>query len=315
MQPSFAPRPQHESFSAVGAVLALALLAGCNNSDSSTPSSTVDRGENTSTVVARTDDAPGVVIAITALAGASGEGGSFQVGDRVSVTFTIKKNNGSWWNIGEFASGRILLSGPSFNYQRVIPEKTDLVTASVSNADGSYTYTFADPIPATYASPLNDTTSFTGLDGELAGQALVAGTYTVGMYAYWNYTVDSVAYRDAGNATSDFRFGGVADLAPREVVKQDNCNQCHVSLRAHGGIRRDVKLCLLCHTSGSEDKNVATVEGGTPGASVDFRVMIHKIHNAAHLPSLLGVATNEDGSRNYSATPKRKYEGSLMGIR
>ena len=31
--------------------------------------------------------------------------------------------------------------------------------------------------------------------------------------------------------------------------------------------------------------------------------MIHKIHNGEHLPSVNGVATNPDGTRNYDATP------------
>jgi len=35
--------------------------------------------------------------------------------------------------------------------------------------------------------------------------------------------------------------------------------------------------------------------------------MIHKLHNAEHLPSVLGIATNPDGSRIYAA-PKQFYE-------
>jgi hypothetical protein len=31
--------------------------------------------------------------------------------------------------------------------------------------------------------------------------------------------------------------------------------------------------------------------------------MIHKMHDGEHLPSVLGVGTNVDGSRNYAATP------------
>ena len=110
--------------------------------------------------------------------------------------------------------------------------------------------------------------------------------------------------RDVGNAAADFLLGDTADARCRaRSSRSENCNQCHASLRAHGGTRQDVKLCVLCHTSGAEDRNGA-VAGGTPGVSVDFKVMIHKIHNGEHLPSVLGVATNADGTRDYDATPQ-----------
>jgi OmcA/MtrC family decaheme c-type cytochrome len=235
--------------------------------------------------------------------GAAGAGGAFQVGDTVSVRYTVEKSNGDPWMLSEFSYGRIMISGPTFNYQRVIPEKNDVPSRSVENDDGSFTYTFADPLPAVYAAPYNDTASFGLDDGELTGQALLNGTYTVGMYMAWAYTVEGEGHRDSGNITADFLIG-TGPLQSREVVAQDNCNQCHESLRAHGELRRDVKLCVLCHTAGSEDKNVGSAAGGTPGVSMDFKVMIHKIHNGAHLPSVLGVSTNPDGTRNYNAAPQ-----------
>ena len=61
--------------------------------------------------------------------------------------------------------------------------------------------------------------------------------------------------------------------------------------------RVDVRLCVLCHTSGAEDRS------GT-GASVDFRVMIHRIHNARNLPSVVGVGVHPDGTRDHDATPQ-----------
>lgn len=255
----------------------------------------------TSTEVEPGDETPGMVIDVLSLSGGSGAGGSFQVGDRVAVRFTLEKSNGDDWDFSELNYGRIMISGPTENYQRVIPEKTNVLTASVDNGDGSWTYTFADAIPAVYAAPYNDTASFGPEDGELTGQPLVNGTYSVGLYFGWNFTVEGTAYRLSDNAVVDFVIGSGA-LEPREVVAQDNCNQCHSSLRAHGELRRDVKLCVLCHTAGSEDRNNPNVAGGTPGVSMDFRVMIHKIHNGSHLPSVLGVSTNLDGSRNYAAT-------------
>jgi OmcA/MtrC family decaheme c-type cytochrome len=261
-------------------------------------------------------DAPGIQLEVTGVSGGSlPAGGSsaflaepldtdhFAPGDTLTVTFSIKQDDGAPWGLGEMDTGRILVSGPSFNYQRVLAEKSDLVAASVKVGEATYAYTFALPIPETYLAPLNDTASFGADDGELAGEPLLGGTYTVGIYTAWNYTVDGEDFRDAGNATFDFLLGTTPEIAPREVVLVENCNQCHVELQAHGGLRREPKLCLLCHTAGAEDRNTASVENGTPGVSIDFKVLIHKLHNGAHLPSVLGVATNEDGTRDYAATP------------
>ncbi len=295
------------------------LLAGCGGGSGgggggSGGSSAEPTPEDTQLLPA--EDAPGVQLQIIELSGGSLPSAAapsasaakpnsdhFAPGDKLSVTFTLKKNDGSSWGLAEMGTARIMMSGPSFNYQRVLAEKSDLATASVKVGVATYKYTFATPIPEAYLPPLNDSASFGAADGELAGESLLGGTYTVGMYTAWTYTVDGAIYRDVGNATKDFLLGTTPAIASRDVVSTENCNQCHVSLQAHGGLRREAKLCLLCHTAGAEDKNVATAADGTPGVSIDFRVMIHKLHNANHLPSVNGVATNEDGTRNYDATP------------
>lgn len=258
----------------------------------------------TDTYLGEAEDLPGVVLAIVSVAGQTGPTGNYQAGDAIQVTFTIKKKDGTSLPATELNSSGFYVSGPTSNYNRVIASTTWHASASlVQNADGSYTYTSA-AIPSTYIAPYNDTATFT--DGELTGTALLDGTYTIGMQAYKTYTgANGISFRDVGNATQDFLYGAApGPLTPRDVVKTSSCNQCHVTLQAHGGSRREAKLCLLCHTSGSEDKNVASVEGGTPDITVDFRVMIHKIHNGAHLPSVLGVSTDGAGARVYAATPK-----------
>ena len=240
------------------------------------------------------DDVPGLSAAILALTGATGSGGHFRVGDTITVQFRLRKDDGSDWDIAELATGRVLISGPTTNYQRVIAELQDVLTVADEQGDGSYTYRFPAPIPATYLPPLNDSPTFGPEDGELTGQPLLEGTYTVGMTFSWNFTVDGESERDSANAVTDFVIGNAGVVEPREVVKIENCNRCHEELRIHGGRREDARLCVLCHTAGAEDEN---------HLSIDFKVMVHKIHAGEHLPSVLGVATNPDGSRDYAATP------------
>lgn len=287
----------------------LFLLPSCTEENYYTTTPPVGGGGGkTATKLQPGEDPPGIVLTVLSIGGASGADGTFQAGDAMSVTFkATKKSDGTSWLLEDFARGRILVAGPSFNYQLVIPEQQDVLTRSVKNADGTFTYTFAQPIPAVYQAPLNDSAALGEADGELQGKTLLGGTYTVGLYTTWEYTVGTESFSDAGNVTADFLYGGATQLEPREVVKDDNCNQCHQSLRAHGGMRREVKLCLMCHTSGAEDFKVSSGDDPTPGLTIDFRVMIHKIHAGAHLPSVLGVATKDDGSRDYSA-PKRPYQ-------
>ena len=261
--------------------------------------------EPTPTTVSPLEKAPALNVEIVELEGASGPGGEFAAGDSVRIRYRMEKRDGTPWLLKEMTSGIALLSGPTFSYQRVVPAQTDVLTASTPNADGTFSYQLP-PIPDVYAAPLNDSASFGPNDGELTGQALLGGTYTVGLSVSWDYTVEGESFSRVGESTRDFLFGLTESnaLDPREVTKTENCNQCHVGLRAHEGRFRKMTMCLMCHTVGAEDGNDPNVAGGTPGVTIDSRVLFHKIHNAAHLPSVLGVATSPPaGLRNYAAPP------------
>jgi OmcA/MtrC family decaheme c-type cytochrome len=260
------------------ASLGIAGLAfGCSGSDGDPgpqgPPGPPGGAGDTATILDPSQDPPGVVIAITGVSGATGSGGTFQAGDALTVTFTIKKRDGSSWKLSEMGVGAILASGPTSNYTRVLKEKVNVVSHATENADGSYSYQFEDPIPADYEPPINDSGSYGAADGNLAGTPLQTGTYTVGMYLGWFYTVNGKPFSDVGNATFDFLYGAGAVLDTREVVTQANCNACHGTLRVHGGFLRDVKMCTLCHTVGAEDF------AGPPGAHLWFPVVLHKVHD------------------------------------
>ena len=271
----------------------LLLFGACSNGNSSSPA-----GVAPEPTVTTTDVLPGVVVTIDAVRGR--ETGRAVVGDRLSVDFTVATEDGRPLELSTMARGAIMVSGPTNNYQRVIASQADLLTRARKTRLGGYTYDFPVAIPATYLAPLNDTAALT--EGEWTDQPLVGGTYTVGIEIRKDYTVDGVVYRDPGNTTKDFLIGSATTVEPREVVTLANCNQCHTELKAHGDNRNKITNCLLCHTSGAEDKNVASAANGTPGVAIDFKVMIHKIHSGKHLPSVLGVATNSNGTRNYAAT-------------
>ncbi len=69
-------------------------------------------------------------------------------------------------------------------------------------------------------------------------------------------------------------FPAVADN--RKISTNTSCNECHVRLGFHGGDRINVNYCVTCHNPDSTDP--------TSGNTVDFKVMIHKIHRGEDLP-------------------------------
>jgi OmcA/MtrC family decaheme c-type cytochrome len=72
--------------------------------------------------------------------------------------------------------------------------------------------------------------------------------------------------------------GQLAAKASREIVGNQSCNDCHGALGLHGGPRINTAECVVCHNPGSTDAN--------SGNTVDFKVMIHKIHRGSQLPSV-----------------------------
>jgi len=100
-------------------------------------------------------------------------------------------------------------------------------------------------------------------------------TYTVGMQV--DRLLDGV--QRAANPVFDFVPSGAAPKI-REGTTTTQCNTCHDPLIAHGN-RREVRLCLTCHTQEAVDEL---------GRSVDFGVMVHKIHRGKELPSIVNGA-------------------------
>jgi len=126
---------------------------------------------------------------------------------------------------------------------------------------GHYKYTFATAMPA-------------DLD--------VTKTLTVGAQA--KRTLKDIIGKDyfADNAFKDFRPDGNTPVAPawNNMALANSCNKCHDPLALHGGGRRDIHLCVMCHTN-------ENIEAGT-GQSFSARVFFHKIHRGENLPSVKG---------------------------
>jgi OmcA/MtrC family decaheme c-type cytochrome len=150
----------------------------------------------------------------------------------------------------------------SYTTQQVTSPITQVTTkqAQVENAgtfttvdvtQGTYTYTYAADVSA--------------MDPTLTQTALAVATRTFeGVQA-----ID----RD----TSSMRPDSGTVLARAEVTDQ-TCNACHGTLGLHGGRYVSPTQCVLCHQPQTIDPDT--------GNTVDFKVLIHKIHDGENLPSV-----------------------------
>ena len=91
--------------------------------------------------------------------------------------------------------------------------------------------------------------------------------------------------------TFDWVIGTSDPAQPRRsVVSTSQCLTCHVgSLYQHGGNRVDnVDVCLQCHNSASNEKNVRVGMGvdaseaydGKTGETFEMKTMLHRVHSA-----------------------------------
>src|ERR1044071_565328 len=103
-----------------------------------------------------------------------------QIGKPVAVTFRLATRDGRPISISDISRFSTYISGPTSHYQRVLPAEGDARKVT-TNADGSYTYVFSKNLPTTYAAPYDDSTAFGTADGELTGQSLESGTYSIGI--------------------------------------------------------------------------------------------------------------------------------------
>ncbi len=103
-------------------------------------------------------------------------------------------------------------------------------------------------------------------------------TNRVGIYGSRNLTTWDLGTNYA-DATYDFVPNGAKVTVVRDVVRTLDCNACHDSLAEHGGSRKSVQLCIMCHQPQTVDPNT--------GNTLDMPVLIHKIHMGSSLPSVV----------------------------
>jgi OmcA/MtrC family decaheme c-type cytochrome len=169
------------------------------------------------------------------------------------------------------------------------------VTQPNDETDGTYEdlgggvlrYTFQNPLPADFAP---------------------TQTHRVGVQVRRTISAEQ---QFVDNKTLDFRPDGGRIIATRDVVQTENCQQCHEPFAFHGGIRRETKLCVQCHTPQNTDPDTLDPIPNNPvnphfdpsnparplPNPLDFKVMIHRIHRGKALKEEAGITYQIIGFR------------------
>ncbi len=213
-------------------------------------------------------------------------------GKKPTVTFTLKDKQGNPIKASDMTRLALVLAGPTSDYAGFDSE--DPRTA-LGPGNGTYFWTFATALPAN-----------------------AKGSYSIGIEGYRNVTLlpgtkKEMVVRDAGvNKVIHFAADGSKAEPRRQVVALSKCNACHASLSLHGNNRNAIEMCVLCHNPNQTDiaRRPATA---LPPESVNFRVMIHRIHTGAELGydySIFGFGNVENSYKDVGFPGDRRNCGT-----
>jgi OmcA/MtrC family decaheme c-type cytochrome len=200
-------------------------------------------------------------------------------GSQPIVTFTVKDTAGNAVALSKLGTLSFVLAGPASDYGYT-GFGSDVTTpgyvsesalAATCGNDGVCTYTFRHSIPAK-----------------------AIGTYSIGVEARRtevllpNTTKQQSVQYGAKNKVVSFPVDGTLMQPRREVVATSNCNQCHVSLSVHGGLRNQTEYCVLCHNPSNTDVArrpgaVVAADKALPPQGINFNLLVHRIHSGENL--------------------------------
>ena len=72
-------------------------------------------------------------------------------------------------------------------------------------------------------------------------------THTIGIYGSRDLNEFDLG-TDYASTTFNFVPNGSTSDMVRDVIRTQSCNRCHDQLSFHGGSRRGIAMCVLCHT-------------------------------------------------------------------
>ena len=154
----------------------------------------------------------------------------------------------------------------------------------VDKGDGSYTFAFSKPLDGLAA----DAQANYSTAGVIPAGITIAydGTLTHRVAIELRAPFGATALNPTNNAVYDWipATGSTTLTTTRKIASNKECDACHAKLAMHGGPRIDVEYCVVCHNDGNADAQ--------SGNSLDLKVLAHKVHSGASLPSVVADTTN-----------------------
>jgi OmcA/MtrC family decaheme c-type cytochrome len=197
-------------------------------------------------------------------------------GQQPTITFTVSDDAGT--PLRDLSG----LTSLAFNYAG---PTTDYVTQLNGNPLGS------SPTGVLVGPDAAGAFQFTP-NAALPGDA--TGTWSLGAEARRTVPLTSQisATEAAVNPLVTFTVDDSAPLVRRTVVDNQLCGSCHgefsKDFSVHGGSRNQTDYCVLCHNSRQSDagrrrRDPAEVAAGAATETIDFKVLIHKLHRGDEL--------------------------------
>ena len=214
----------------------------------------------------------GINLAITGVTNTS-------AGQTPTVAFTLQDDSGNNIPLSQTSTLAFTMAGPTTDYGYTsfgsgTSSTPGYVQESALNAacssSGACTYTFTHAIPAA-----------------------ATGTYTIGGEARESVTVlagttEAQTFNlGASNPVVNFSVDGSAVAPRRTVIALSNCNNCHVDLMLHGGLRNNTEYCVLCHNPSNTDSSqrpnaVIASDKALPPQGINFNLLVHRIHDGVN---------------------------------
>ncbi len=234
----------------------------------------------------------GINLAITSVTHTS-------AGQTPTVNFTLEDNKGNNIPLSQPDTLEFTMAGPTTDYgytsfgsgtASTPGYVTESALKAACSSSGACAYTFTHAIPAA-----------------------ATGTYTIGGEARIDVTVlagtESAQTFEVGasNPVVNFSVDGSAVAPRRTVVALGNCNDCHVFLSLHGGLRNNTEYCVLCHNPSNTDASerpsaVVASYRALPPQGINFNLLVHRIHDgvnaAADGPKHPYIVVGYGGSHN-----------------